>query len=93
MNAINPYQVALFLPVGLLIGSLYFLLLWYSVRSFAAQSSVARMVPLSLLRMAVAVVCFWFIAQQGVVPVLSALAGFLIGRLIVKHWVMRVYGD
>lgn len=93
MSAINPYHVALFLAVGLLIGGLYFVLLWYSVRAFAAENSVVRLIPLSLLRMSVAVVCFWFIAQQGVVPVLSALAGFLIGRLAVQYWVRRVRGE
>lgn len=75
-----------YLAAGLALGATYFLLLLRVVRLHATQAASTRTVPLHLVRVAGAVAVFWVIAQQGALPLLSALLGFLIARVMVQRW-------
>jgi F1F0 ATPase subunit 2 len=82
-------EYAFFAAVGAVVGALYFLLLYRTVRLHAAGAEAARVVPLYLLRAAGAVAVFWFIAREGAVPLLLALAGFLVARYAAQQFIGR----
>lgn len=84
MSAID---IAIYLGAGALLGALYFALVFQTARLHAAQATASRIVPLYLLRIASAVAAFWFIAQQGAMPLLTALLGFLVARFAVQRLV------
>ncbi len=86
--AIAPLDIALYLTAGAALGGLYFLMLLHTVRLHAADAPAGRIVPLYLGRLILAIGAFWFIAQQGPLPLLLALAGFLMARWIAKRRVM-----
>ena len=86
MSGINPTDVALYLTVGAALGGVYFLLLFRAVRLHASQVAAIRIIPLYIMRIAAAAVTFWIIAQQGALPLLFALLGFLIARFVIQHW-------
>jgi F1F0 ATPase subunit 2 len=69
-----------FFAAGIVAGILYFLLLYRTVQLYAAGAAAALVIPLYALRIVGAVALFWFAAQQGAIPLLLALAGFLIVR-------------
>jgi len=81
----NWLSAAVFAVAGIIVGILYFALLYRSVRLYASSAGLARVAPLHLLRGALAVSFFWIVAQQGAVPLLAALAGFLIARTVVQR--------
>jgi len=83
-------EVVLFLAAGALLGAIYFGLLGWTVRLHAAQAPAARVIPLYLVRLAVAVGAFWLIAQHGALPLLLALLGFVISRMATQHWLRWV---
>jgi F1F0 ATPase subunit 2 len=77
--------IAIYGLLGMALGAGYFGLLFLSVRLHASGTPAGRIIPLYVLRFAVAGVAFWFLAQQGAIPLLSALAGFLVARLLVQQ--------
>jgi F1F0 ATPase subunit 2 len=79
----------LFLALGLALGVVYFGLLAWTVRLFTAGNAPARVVPLYLARIVLAVVAFWFIAHHSAMALLLALAGFVVARYPVQRWGQR----
>jgi len=80
---------ASFAAAGAVVGALYFLLLYRTVQLHAAGAEAARVVPLYLLRAASAVAVFWVIAREGAIPLVMALAGFLVARYAAQHVIGR----
>jgi F1F0 ATPase subunit 2 len=91
MNAFVPTTVALpalaGLLIGIAIGAVYFFLLYHAVRLQAAAGPPARIVPLYVLRLGIAVAGFWGLAHFGAVPLLAGLAGFLLARFLAQRFV------
>jgi F1F0 ATPase subunit 2 len=87
MNWIGSVDVAVYLTAGAGLGAVYFAVLLRTVRLHASQAATVRTIPLYLTRVAVAAVVFWAIAQQGAVPLLLALLGFLIARTATQYWI------
>ena len=86
MSWLSPIDVALYLTAGAALGAIYFVLLLRAVRLHASQAAGICIVPLYLVRFAAAVSAFWIIAQQGALPLLLTLLGFLIARLVIQRW-------
>lgn len=84
MSALNPVTIGLYLAVGGAVGAVYFVLLLRTVRLFSSHAAVSLILPLYFLRIAGAVLAFWLVAQQGAVPLLTALLGFLGARAAVQ---------
>jgi F1F0 ATPase subunit 2 len=78
-------SLAVFLVSGAALGAAYFLLLHRAVRLHAASAGALRIMPLHVLRAALAVAAFWIVAQQGALPLLLTLLGFLLARLLVQR--------
>lgn len=68
------------LVIGLALGAGYFYMLYRSVLIEKQRGSLKRMVGLLVLRIGIAVLVFWLMAQAGVMPLLLTLAGFLAAR-------------
>jgi len=83
------FQYAFFVTTGAAAGALYFLLLYRTVQLHAAGAAVGRVLPLYLLRAVGALAVFWLIAREGAIPLLLALAGFLVARYAVQFLVKR----
>jgi F1F0 ATPase subunit 2 len=79
-------EVALYLTTGAALGAVYFVLLLRTVRLHASQAAAIRIIPLHIMRFSTAVSAFWIIAQQGALPLLLALLGFQIARLVIQRW-------
>jgi F1F0 ATPase subunit 2 len=71
---------------GAALGAVYFSLLLRTVRLHASQAAAIYIIPLYFMRLAVAFAAFWIIAQQGALPLLLTLLGFLIARLVIQRW-------
>lgn len=84
MTGIDLYAAASYLALGAALGAAYFLLLLRSIRLHASQAPAVRVAPLYLIRIGVAVPAFWLIAQQGALPLVLALLGFLTARIAVQ---------
>jgi len=84
MSAVAPLHAVLYFAAGAALGALYYGLLAWTVRLYTSDATAARIVPLYILRIAMAVVAFWFIAQQGTAALLVALAGFVIARFPIQ---------
>lgn len=78
---------ASFAGIGAATGALYFLILYRTVRLHAAGAAIALVLPLYLLRAAGAIAVFWMIAREGAMPLLLALAGFLVARYAAQQMV------
>ena len=87
MSWIIPADVVLYLTAGAALGAAYFVLLLRTVRLHASQAAAIRIIPLYIMRFAATVSAFWIIAQQGALPLLLTLLGFLIARLVIQRWV------
>jgi F1F0 ATPase subunit 2 len=85
MTSTTLVKIALFVPAGVLLGAVYFGLLLRTVRLHAAGAAAPGVAPLYLLRIGLAVAGFWFAAQQGALPLLAALAGFLVARYVMQR--------
>lgn len=83
----NVQDLLLFATAGVALGVIYFALLAVTVNRYVSRSTAASIISLYLLRLAIAVAGFWFIAQQGPVPLIAALAGFMAARLLVQRQV------
>ncbi len=86
MSWISPTDVVLYLMAGAALGAVYFALLLRTVRLHASQAAAIYIIPLNFMRLAVALAAFWIIAQQGALPLLLTLLGFLIARLVIQCW-------
>jgi hypothetical protein len=73
---------------GILVGGLYFFLLFSAVRQQVAQAARIWIVPLHFGRFGLALIIFWAVAQQGAIPLLLCLVGFLAARF----WALRRLG-
>lgn len=71
---------------GAALGAIYFTLLRRAVCLHASQVAVLRIAPLHFLRIGMAVLVFWVTAQQGALPLLLALLGFLAVRFAALRW-------
>lgn len=90
MSSMSPTDIAWYTVAGGAIGAIYFVLLRHTVQRQASRAAAAPMIPLFLLRLAAAVSAFWAIAQQGAAPLLLALLGFMIARMVVQRSVGKV---
>ena len=82
----GPLGYVSFIAVGAAFGVLYFLLLYRTVQLHAAGVEIMRIAPLYVLRAAGAVTLFWFLAREGALPLLLALAGFLVARSATHYF-------
>jgi F1F0 ATPase subunit 2 len=82
----GPIDAALYLTIGMIIGTVYFVLLLRTVRLHSCNAAATHIMPLYLLRFATAITAFWFVAQQGALPLLLTLTGFLAARVGVQRW-------
>jgi F1F0 ATPase subunit 2 len=86
MNPTGPMALAtlaLYPVAGVALGALYFVLVHRTARLHAAAGPAWRIVALYALRVVLAVAVFWVIAQQGALPLLLTLAGFIVSRMVV----------
>jgi F1F0 ATPase subunit 2 len=86
MNWMAPIDVVLYPTAGAALGTVYFVLLLRTVHLHAAQVMTIYIIPLYLLRFGMVASAFWIIAQQGALPLLLTLLGFLIARLVIQRW-------
>lgn len=89
MSPFDPFIIVIFLPAGAALGAAYFALLRLSLPGSEGAGIAAVFLPLLLARVALAVGVFWIIAQQGALPLLIALLGFLLARIAAKR-IVRV---
>ncbi|MFZ0488503.1 MAG: ATP synthase subunit I [Arenicellales bacterium] len=73
---------------GLALGGVYFYLLHRNVQRQVAAASPTVFMLHTVARLALAVAVFWWIAQQGALPLLAALAGFI----AVRFAMVRILG-
>ncbi|MEZ5931059.1 MAG: ATP synthase subunit I [Alphaproteobacteria bacterium] len=85
MSDIGAITVALPLAAGIALGLLYFALMLKTVRLHASQDNAEWLIPLHLLRFAIAVPAFWLAAQWGALALLLTLAGFILARYAVQN--------
>ena len=85
MSWISPTDVVLYLTAGAALGAVYFVSLLWTVRLHASQETEIRLIPLYVMRFAAAASGFWVVAQQGALPLLLTLLGFLIARLVIQR--------
>jgi F1F0 ATPase subunit 2 len=70
---------------GVALGGLYFVLVHRTARLHAAAGSAWRIIALYAVRFVLAITVFWAIAQQGAMPLLLTLAGFIVARMVVMR--------
>ena len=77
----------LYLFIGLGLGILYFAGLWLTVKNMQkSRSPVALTLVSFFLRTAVVLLVLIFVARQGnYINIITLLAGFIIGRLILSR--------
>ncbi len=85
MSWMNVFDAALYAIAGAALGAIYFLLLGRTVRMHASGTTAIRVIPLYGLRIAGAAAGFWVIAQQGALPLLAALMGFIAARFAIQR--------
>lgn len=81
-------ELAFYLALGAALGAGYFALLHRALRLFTAEGAAerpaggaaARFLAFYLLRFAAAGVVFYLVVQQGALPLLLSLLGFLLAR-------------
>lgn len=83
MNAEYSWLLPSCLALGALLGTLHFVLLRHMVDALVAGGPIAGALAASVLRLAVAGGVLWTVAQQGALPLLAVLAGFLIARFVI----------
>lgn len=86
MTGMSSTDTALYLLAGVVLGTMYFVLLFQTVRLHASRAPAIFIVPFYFLRLGAAVSALWFIAQQGAFPLLVSFLGFLIARIIAQFW-------
>jgi len=79
-------EIAALVPwvlAGGAIGTVYFLLLGRSVSAFGAEVDWRKAAGFLVLRLGIAIAGFFWIAQAGALPLLTALAGLMFARSLV----------
>ena len=77
--------VAEYAMLGLFVGVGYYLAYRMNIGLPLAKDQRWLLVVLNAMRIAAAIAFFAWLASLGVVPVLSAFAGFLLGRMFALH--------
>ena len=78
--------LALALVAGLMLGAIFFGVLWWTVRKGVSGKSRALWFPVSmLLRMSIVLVGFYFVGREDWERLVSCLLGFIIARIIVMR--------
>lgn len=85
MSLGEAFVMVLWMIAGAATGAIYFGLLAVTLRRWGNEVKPLQLLGLFLVRFAGAAIVFWFIAQQGTVPVITALAGFLIARFAIQR--------
>ncbi len=85
MTALSPIDVLWPPVIGAVAGLAYFLLLLRTIRWHAAGVRAGVILPFYLLRLGVVVLAFWVIAQEGALPLVLALLGFLAARSVIQR--------
>lgn len=88
MSALAAFQYVWPLLSGFGGGLVFFGLLARTTRLHLAGAPLARLLPLLALRLAVALALFWAVAHSGALPLLLALAGFVLARLAIQRSVV-----
>ena len=78
------FQILAFLFAGIGLGAGYFALLHAEVGQFVRGAAPHYAIMMHVLRLAVAVLVFWLIAQYGATALLAALAGFTLVLATLK---------
>lgn len=82
MNWTLSPDLILYFSIGLILGGMYFYLLFRTVRLHVQQSAPVYLGALYVARIGIMAAAFWAIAQHGALPLLLALLGFLLARFI-----------
>lgn len=82
--------VAAFAAIGAAFGLAYFAALRVNARLYLAGTGLGPPFALHVARLAAAALLFWVSARQGAAPLLAALAGFLVARLIAVRPARRL---
>jgi hypothetical protein len=77
-------HIVIFLLLGIALGAGYFALLYFEVSQYVRGASARHAIATRLVRLAVAGVMFWLIAQHGAIPLLASLAGFTLVLVMLK---------
>lgn len=85
MSDFPPMLAAAGLGAGFIIGAGYFMLLYHAVRLHQSAAPLAGVVGIHLLRAALAIAAFWWLAQLGAWPLLAGLLGFLVARGLARR--------
>lgn len=85
MSSFPTLQIATGLISGLILGVVYFALLYRALQLHAAAVPAGTVITLHVLRAALAVGTFWLLAQLGVWSLLAGLGGFLIARALARR--------
>ena len=88
MKVLPISETAFYVLAGGALGLFYFYAVFHTIRLLVSQAAVSKVIPIYLLRGLVALGAFWFAAQQGALPLLLVLLGFLGARLMVQ-WRLR----
>jgi FtsH-binding integral membrane protein len=78
------FHILSFLFVGIVLGAGYFALLHAEVGQFMRGMPARYAIMMHVLRLAVAALMFWLIAQYGAMALLAALAGFTLVLATLK---------
>jgi hypothetical protein len=82
------YDILPWLLAGVAMGSVYLLLIRYSVAAIVDGRRFGA-APHLVLRIALAAAIFFLAAQQGALPAILVLCGFLLVRMVVLGRVRR----
>ncbi len=74
---------------GAAVGLVFFLALLRSTESLATGGSLGGIIALYGIRIGLVVTAAWFTVQQGALPLLCGLAGFLVARVLVRRRAKR----
>jgi len=78
------FLIVIWLLAGAALGAAFFASLRLAVSLYGSGRALYA-VPLHLARVAVAVAAFWYASTFGAVPLLAALGGFLIARVVMTR--------
>lgn len=79
-----------YLVAGAVVGLVFFASLLRSTESLASGGNIARIIALYIFRVVLVCGAGWLAVQQGALPLLAGLAGFVLARLVAKR---RVEGS
>lgn len=82
MNGIDLETLASYAALGLIVGFGYYLALNMNGRLVAAGAPRWAVILIQILQLLAAIGFFAWLASLGMTPILSAFAGFLVGRVI-----------